>query len=245
MQFITTKLVLDRNGNVIEHVGFFYNGPIDKCCGASSQQNQIEASQQAYYQTLQTQAQEEFGQASQVFGDLYAAMSPIVAAGPNQQGFSAGELQNLDSTAVTGAGEAYTAAAQTVRQQEAAAGGSNFVPSGATQQINAEVAAQGASQTSTEENQIQQADYATGRSNYFTAAGDLAAATGTYNPATGAAGAANTGGSDAANTANQIAQENNSWVSAVTGALGGVAGGIATGGMNNLGKGVGFFGQSA
>jgi len=242
--FITTRITWDLSGKVIEHEGYFYSGPISSLCGASSQQNQIEAQQQAYYQTLTQQAQQEFGQASKVFDDLYAAMSPIVAAGINQQGFSTGELQNLNSIAETSSGEAYSAAAQNVREQEAAAGGSNFVPSGANEQINAEVAARGAGQTAGELNQIEQANYATGRSNYLAAAGDLSAATGTYSTSIGAANAATAGGNAAANTANQIAQENNSWVGAVTGALGGIAGSVVSGGMSNLGKGVGFFGQN-
>jgi hypothetical protein len=245
MSFITTKIVWNRNGDVVEQEGFLYEGPVEKCCGASSQQNAIEASQANYYNVLTQQAQQEFGQASTVFNDIYAAMSPIVAAGPDQQGFSQPELQNLNSTAIQGTGQAYSGAAESVRQQEAAQGGSNFVPSGATMQENEIVAGQAAAQEGSELNQIQAANYATGRQNYFTAAGDLAASTGTYNPATGAAGAANQGGSDAATTANQIAQENNSWMQAVSGALGGVTGSVVSGGMSNLGKGVGFFGQNA
>ena len=214
-------------------------------CGASSSQNQIEQQQQQYYQTLQQQAQQEFGQASKVFNDIYTAMSPIIAAGPDQQGFSASELQNLNQTAITGTSQAYTSAAQAVRQQAAAAGGSNFVPTGASIQSNQVLAGGAAAQEGNELSQIEQANYATGRQNFFTAEGDLAAATGTFNPATGASGAANTGGEAAANTANQIAQENNSWMTAVSGALGGIAGGVVSGGMSNLGKGVGFFGSNA
>jgi len=40
-----------------------------------------------------------------------------------------------------------------------------------------------------------------------------------------------------------ISQQNNSWLGAVTGTLGGIAGVLVSGGMLNLGKGVGFFGQ--
>jgi hypothetical protein len=232
-------------GRIIEHEYYEYHGRIEYACGATSAQTEIQTAQINEMNTLTSEAQAEFGQASTVFNDLYAAMSPIVAAGPDQEGFSTAEKQNLDSTATTGAGEAYSSAAQSVRQQEAAADGSNFVPSGANAQINAEVAGQAANQESSSLNQIEAADYATGRSNFFTASGDLAAATGTYNPATGAANAGTAAGSAASTTANQIAQEDNSWVQAVTGALGGVAGGIATGGMSNLGKGVGFFGGGA
>jgi hypothetical protein len=245
MQFVTTKITWDIDGTVLEHEKYAYSGPYEKCCGASSQQEQIEASQQAYYQTLQSEANTEFQGAMKAFNDLYGVMAPIVAAGPNQLGYSAGQLQNLDTTAVTGTAQAYSGAAQAARQQAAAAGGSNFVPSGATLQENGIIAGQAAAQEGSELSQIMQSDYAQGNANFFQASGDLAAATGTFNPATAGAGAANTGGSDAANTANQIAQENNSWMQAVSGALGGIAGGVASGGMSNLGKGVGFFGQNA
>jgi len=229
--FIITKIVFDNLGREIEREGYEYFGPLALGCGASSQQESLEASQAAYYQTLQQNAQQEFGQASSVFNDIYQAMSPIVAAGPNQLGYSAGELATLDNAALTGTSQAYTGAAQSVRQQEAAAGGSNFVPSGATLQINSQLAGQAAAQEGSELNQIQQADYQQGSQNYWQASGDLASATGAYNPATSAAGEANTGGADAANTANQIAQENNSWMQAVSGAIGG-AGSVIGGALS-------------
>ena len=57
-----------------------------------------------------------------------------------------------------------------------------------------------------------------------------------------AGGAAVTAGNAASNTANEIAAANNSWVQAVTGAAGGIAGDVVTGGMKNIGAGRGFFG---
>jgi len=236
--YVTTKIVWDYRGVILEKEGYLYDGPIEHLCGASQQQEQ-------YYNTLINQANTEFGNASKVFNDLYSAMSPIVAAGPNQQGYSATELNNLNQVAIGGTSQAYNNAAKVARESSAAAGGSNFIPSGATLQTNAAIAGSAAQQESSELSQIQSNNYAQGRENYFTAAGDLAGATGTFNPATAGANAATEGGNSAANTANQIAQENNSWVQAVTGAIGGVAGSIATGGMSNLGKGVGFFGQNA
>jgi hypothetical protein len=244
--FILTKLAVSMiTGKILEYEGFEYLGPIEFACGATSAQNQIESTQQNYYTTLTSQAQAEYGQASRVFNDIYSAMAPIVDAGPNQQGFSAAELSNLNANATTGAGQAYSSAAQSARQQEAAAGGSDFVPTGANEQINAEIGAQGAAQESNSLNQIEAANYSTGRSNYFTAAGDLVGASGAYGASTGAANAATGAGSAASNTANQIAQEDNSWMQAVSGVLGGTLGGVTSGGMSNLGKGVGFFGQNA
>jgi len=187
-----------------------------------------------------------FGNSSQVFNDLVNAFSPVVAAGPNQEGFSAGEKSNLTSSAITNTGQAYKNASQAVKENEAAVGGGNTaLPSGSQIGTDLSVAEGAAQQTAGEENQINEADYQTGRQNFFQAASDLAEAPNVFNPATSSESAAVNSGVAASNTQNQIAQENNSWVQSVTGALGGVAGKVVTGGMSNLGEGEGFFGQNA
>lgn len=243
--FIATKIVLNKDGTIISREGFEYSGPVSLLCGASQDQQAILTAQQNFYSFLTSAAQQEFTKGMSVFNDIFSAMSPIVAAGPNQQGFSKPELSALQTGAEENTAQAYRQASQAAREQEAAVGGNQFIPTGGTAQINAEIAAQGAGQVSNELNQITQADYATGRQNFFAAENALSGATNVFNPVTGASGAANQGGSDAANTANQIAQQNNSWLGAVSGALGGVAGAAMTGGMSNLGKGVGFLGQNA
>jgi hypothetical protein len=227
-----TQYILDKSNSVC----YDYSGCVELACGASSQQTAIEKSQQDYYNTMTQQAQEVFGEASQVFKDLNAAFAPIVAAGPNQQGFSAAELSNLNSQAITNTGQAYQNAKEAVGEREAAYGGGNLaLPSGARIGADLGLAESAANQTSGELSQINQADYATGRQNFFNAAGALGGATGTFNPATGIANATTGAGSAAANTANQIASENNSWVNATIGALGGVAG-AAVGNIGSLGS---------
>jgi hypothetical protein len=244
--FITTRITVSMiTGAILEHEGFEYSGPVELACGATSQQKGIEASEASYYSTLTSQATAEFGDASAVFSDLTSAFAPIVAAGPNQQGFSAAELQNLNSTAVTTGGEAASNAAQATRQAEAAGSGNSTLPSGATAQINATVAGQAATNVSNNLNQIEEQNYAVGRQNFDQASAVLSSAPGVFGTSNSGAGTAVGGGEAAGNTANQIAQENNSWVNAVTGALGGVAGNVATGGFKNLGSGAGFFGQNA
>jgi hypothetical protein len=215
-------------------------------CGATSSQNQIEQGQQSLFNTMTSQAQQIFGSSSEVFGDLVKSFAPIVEAGPNQEGFSAPEKSALDSQAITDSGNAYRNASTSVKEAEAAVGGGNVaLPGGANIGRDLSVSTSAAENTANELNQIEQNDYAQGRQNYFQAASGLAGAPQVFNPATSAGEAATGSGSAAANTANQIAQENNSWVSAVTGALGGVAGSVVSGGMKNLGAGVGFFGQNA
>lgn len=202
-------------------------------CGASTEQKQIEQKQSGLLDQMMNQSQEVFGDSSAIFKDLQSAFSPIVAAGPNQKGFSLPEESALKSGAITNTGQAYRNASQAVREANAAVGGGNeYLPGGAEIARNIEVANEGAARTADALNTIDVQNYETGRENYFQAAKGLAGAPDVFNPATKAGNAATGAGSAAAETANQIAQENNSWVSAVTGALGGIAGGAVSGAMS-------------
>lgn len=179
-----------------------------------------------------SQAQQVFGGSSSAFNDLMDAYSPIVSAGPNQQGFSPGELSNLNSQAVTQSGVAARNASTAVKEAQAAVGGGNVaLPGGAAIGTNLSVANSASQNEANELNQINEANYQTGRQNFFQAAEGLQQAPSVFNPATSAGEAATNSGTAAANTANQIAQENNSWVTAVTGALGGIAGSAIQGEM--------------
>lgn len=243
--YTSISLVWDGRKYVTdEEQSFDYSGPVAMCCGATAAQTQIQGQQQTAYQTMTTQAAQVFGASSAVFNDLQSTFAPTVAAGPSQQGFSPAELSNLNSNAITTTGNAYRNAKSAVGEAESAQGGGNIsnVSGGAKTATDLGIATSAAGQTAGELNQIGEADYATGRQNYDTAVAGLAGAPGVFNPATGAGSAATASGSAAANTANQIATQSNSWVQAVTGALGGVIGDVATGGLKNLGAGVGFFG---
>lgn len=204
-------------------------------CGASSQQNQIEASQQQFYTTLIDQSKQEFGLDSSLYKELTSAFAPVFDKGPSQEGFSAAEKTALDTQATEGVATNYQSAAKNIREQEAAEGGGNVaIPSGQEAEINAEVAQSAAQQQSSEENQITQADYQQGFQNWESAAQGMLSAPGVFGNSAAAANAATSGGSAASSTANQIAQENNSWVGAVTGMIGGIGGSFATGGLSKM-----------
>ena len=79
-------------------------------CGASGQQKDIEAQQAAFYKQLTQEYGITFGESQGILKSLTAAFEPILKAGPNQQGFSAEELANLNSQAVTGIGRNYAKA---------------------------------------------------------------------------------------------------------------------------------------
>lgn len=200
-------------------------------CGASSQQKQLEQSQADFYNQLQQENNTQFANQQGVLNQLKSVYEPILQAGPNQQGFSQSELTAMNTSAEDQVAGNYANAAKAAQGRYAAAGGGNeFVPSGAQQALGGQIASSAAGQLSNEQNQITQANYATGRQNFLAAGSALGGVAQQYNP-DGAATAANGAGESAANTANQIQQENNAWMGALGGALGGAATGALTGGF--------------
>ena len=241
---IYTKVIAVWDGSeyAITHTeGFDFDGPVALCCGASSQQTDTYNQQSELSKQIMLQGQQVFGSASNVFKDLVSSLAPTVAAGPNQEGFSAAEKAALQSQAITQSGLAYKNAKAAVGNAIASQGGGNTgLTSGANIGVEANLAESAAENTSNELNTINLKNYETGRENYDKAVSGIAGATNVFNPAIGLDNSGTGALEGQSSTANQIAQENNSWVQGVTGALGGIAGGIATGGMSNLGKGVAF-----
>lgn len=199
-------------------------------CGASSSQTNLANEQAAYYQTVTQQAQEEFGMASDVYKEIQSVYGPIFQAGPNQMGFSQGELNTLNSSAATGVGQAFNSANQAMKENLATEGGGNsMLPSGAAEKAEQGITTAGAEQLAGEENQIEQAGYQQGYNEFQAATNALMGSTSLFGTANEGANVATGAGSAANTTMNDIAQENASPFDAVMGALGGIAGGITTG----------------
>lgn len=195
-------------------------------CGASSQQNQVESEQNEFYQQAIQEQSQVYGEDQQILQYMSGIYEPILAKGPNQQGFSTTQLNSLNTTAVEGTAQNYSQAAKAVGEQTAAEGGGDtYLPSGGTAQLKGEVATAAAGQESSEENQIQQADYQQGYNEWQSAAQGLSTVAGDLNPV-GYSGAATSAGSATSSTANQIAEENNSWINAALGAAGSVGGAV-------------------
>lgn len=195
-------------------------------CGATTQQNNLSQEQADYYaQTIQQQSQ-NYGEDQDLIKAMTAAYEPILAKGPNQEGFNDQELTSLNSQATEGTATNYAQAEKALGEQQDAAGGGNpSLSSGAQTQQSAELAASAANEESGQKQQILQADYAQGYNEWQQAGQGIEAASGQLNPV-GYSGAATGAGSAASNTANEIAQENNSWVNATLGVLGSVGGAI-------------------
>lgn len=197
-------------------------------CGASDTQKELQSAQTAFYTQMTSQYNTIFGQDQSILGALTASFTPILNAGINQKGFSDAELNNLNSQAVTGTGQTYSAASAALSKQQAAqGGGTSFIPSGAKMQEQQQLATSAAQNEAGIESNILASDYATGRQNYLDAASGLGGVAGQLNPA-GFAGATTGAGSAAATTANEVNQADSSWMTLVGGALG--AAGSALGG---------------
>lgn len=205
-------------------------------CGASGAQKSISAAQNNFFTQLQSSYNQEFAGQEGILNSLTASLSPVLNAGPNQAGFSSAENAALNTRAINQTGANYKNAQQAVGEQLAGrGGGSANLGSGVSAQIQGGIAASAAGELSGEQNQITQANYATGRQNYFQAASDLGATAGGYGANAGAGEATGAGGA-AASEANTIAAQGNQWIGALGGALGGAASAFGGGFGTAVGK---------
>lgn len=192
------------------------------CGGATQAQENLQTEQAAYYQEATAEAEATYGEDQQLLQSVKSIYDPILAKGPSQEGYSTDELANLNAQAVEGTAQNYSSAAKAVNEKMAAQGGGDIaLPTGAQLQLQQEVANSAAATESGEESQILQADYQQGYNEFVNAGNMEMAVSGQYNP-TAYSGAATSAGSAASTTANEIAQENNSWINAALGAAGSI-----------------------
>lgn len=190
--------------------------------GPSATQLNLQQEEADFYAQGMQESQTAFGEDQALLKQMEAVYEPILARGPNQKGFSGAEESDLNAQAIEGTARNYSQAARAVGSQIAAeGGGDNPLPSGGAEALKEEVALSAAGQESQEEQQIVQADYAAGESEFEHAGEALSVASGQLNP-TAYENAATSAGSSAETTAKDINAESNSWESAVMGAVGGL-----------------------
>lgn len=197
-------------------------------CGATPAQENLETQQAAFYKTMTDQYNTVFGESQAILSNLTKIFTPIVQAGPGQRGFSDEERASLDTTATETTASNYANAQRTLNESLASRGGSDFIPSGEETQLNEGLLATEAGDRSALENQIEQADFETGRQNWAAATEGLAQVSGQENPAN-FANATTNAGEAAGTTANQIAEASNSLWGAAIGGLSGIAGAAVKG----------------
>lgn len=191
-------------------------------CGASSQQEEISQEQADFYKQMETQDATTFGEDQAILQQVQSAYAPILAKGPNQDGFSDAETNDLNSSATDGVATDYAAASKSLRENQAAeGGGDSYLSSGVSAQQNAGLAENAAEQESSDKLQIKQAGYTQGYDEFKQATSALEGAEG-LNNSVEYAGATNTAGSDASSTATAVNDANNSWYAPLMGAIGGV-----------------------
>jgi hypothetical protein len=197
-------------------------------CGPTAAQTQLTNEETSAYQQAQTMTAQQYDNQQAINAPLIAQFQSIFAKGPNQEGFSTPEEQELNSQAVEGTAENYKQAATSVDESLAAeGGGSNPLPSGAQAELKEGVAESAAQEESRQESEIESADYSAGEKDFEEAAGGLQTIAAGENPV-GYENAESTAGNTANTEANTIASEDDSWVNAAIGAAGAVGGGFAS-----------------
>ena len=198
------------------------------CGGPTSAQTELQTEQTQFYQQQQEEAGQTYAEDQQLLKQVTAIYQPILQKGPSQQGYSTEELANLNSQAVEGTAQNYSQAAKAVNEKMAAEGGGDIaLPSGAQEQLQEEVATSAAGQESQQESQILQGDYQQGYNEFVNAGNMIMGASGQLNP-NAYNESANQGGSAASQTANEIGQEENSWINAAIGAAGSIGSAVVS-----------------
>ena len=190
-------------------------------CGPSQAEKNLENQEASFDATLQQDYSTQFAQQQQILQSLNSTLQPIVEAGPNQQGYSPQEASALSTQAIESNAQGVNQAEQAAAQKEdAAGGGTSFLPSGVNAQINAQIGSAAEANLSNEQLGITTANYDQGRQNWQTALASEENLSSQTNPL-GYAGATTNANSSAFNEASQINQQSNQEFSDILGGVGG------------------------
>lgn len=201
-------------------------------CGASQEQKDLNASQTNFYNQLTSQYATEYANNQEILNTLKTSLSPIVTAGPSQEGFSPEQKAALNAQATEGAAKAYRDTQTATREAQAARGGGNSpFTSAADEQLNSQIALGAETNLNNNKLDIINKDYDTGRENYGAAVGALSGVPSAIQSAnSSAAGVATGAGGAAAEEANAINSANSSWMGLVGGLASSAVGGLTSAG---------------
>lgn len=217
-------------GGLISSI-FGGGGPSREMKAAASQEQTLANLLMSNYQGL-------YGEQQDLFGKLKAAYSPIVAAGPDQQGFSSPVLASLN-TQILNSGSAANRAARQASANFAAGqggGGTSGLQSGIQKQIQASIASNSANQVANAQTNLSLKNFELGRDNFFRSAGGLDALAGLESP-TATGGMAGSELSSVFHDESKINDEVNAQRAALAGGIASLAVDAATfgaGGIANM-----------
>ena len=202
-------------------------------CGPSNAEKNLQSSSSNFATQLQSNYSQLFGQQQGVMSAINKSISPTLAAGPSQNGFSPQENANLTTQAINSSGAASRAAQQSIANYGAGqgSGGSSGLTSGITKQLQASAASQAAGNLTNQTTQIGLANEAQGNANYRTALGASEALAQGYSPNASASGAI---GENQASfqQADTIQQQQQQEAQAIAGAVGSIGMAAFTGGAS-------------
>jgi hypothetical protein len=205
-------------------------------CGPSSQQSQLANQESTFMANLQSNYNTNFANQAGILSGINSVLSPILAKGPSQTGFSEAENNALNTQAINSTGAATQNAEAAVGGQLAGRGDDSGLESGVDQQIKAGVASKGAGELANEELGITEANYAAGRQNFNTALAGEESTAGLLNP-NAIAESANEANKNAFGEETEINQEQNQEESDIAGGIAGLGMDVATFGAGAAGGG--------
>ena len=153
-------------------------------CGPSQAMKNLNTMVQNFATTAGQNAQQIFGQSSQIFNTMWGGLKNILTGGPSQWGYSTGQTQAMNAANAQAAATLGRNLKAAAAASGAAVGGGNVVsPAGAT--IAATTAAEqtAAAEQAQGANAIIQSGYAQGNQNYWKAAGAAQQLPGIYGTA--------------------------------------------------------------
>lgn len=180
---VTTKIVFDIAGNVLEHEWHEYDGPAVECKGATDAEKSTAQSQTDFMGQLMGNYATQFGNQSAVLKSISDSVTPTLLAGPNQFGYSKPEEAALRTQASEGTAAQYRSAKQATGESLAAVGGGDvFLPSSTKAALTAQNANAAAGLEANQQLGITNQGYELGRQNYGNAVGTLENVSSQYNP---------------------------------------------------------------
>jgi hypothetical protein len=178
-------------------------------CGPSNQAEANAAAASNFYSAMTGQQLQTFGQQQDLLNQIKAVTAPILAAGPQQYGFTPDQEKVLEG-AITEQGAKATSdvvnATQLAERQKT--GGTNLMPSGASTQIEENARIIGAQDTAGRLANLKLTGYERGNQLYTQALGALGGVANLQSPTAYAGSATNAG--DAATKGIQLADSERS-----------------------------------
>jgi hypothetical protein len=203
-------------------------------CGPTGSEKNLQASQQNFASMLQSNYGTLFGQQQGVLNAINNSLSPVLAAGPSQNGFTGPQLSAMQTQIINNTSAATRNAAQAARNVAAGqgGGGTSGLTSGIQQQIQASILSQGAIAQGSQEANLAVQNAQLGQENYWRAAGGMQALASGYSP-NAAMGGATTANQSAFGEANEIQQQQQQEDQMIAGGITAAAG-LAIPGLGNL-----------